>query len=187
MKDREIRRLPAQLEVRKDAADFTVRGHIPYMTLSEDIGGFREQLAPTAFARTLDHGADVKFLWAHRDDEVLGSTRAGTLRLENRADGLFFECELPKTAADRWETLKRGDVNGLSFGFIPEASDWDSTGEIPVRTIRAARLLELSAVAWPAYPASSITARQQRSSKSEGEDRSALSLRLRIIKESYDE
>lgn len=132
-----------------------IEGLIPYNSMSEDLGGFREQIDATAFRKTLADGANVYALWSHNDGEVLGSTKAGTLTLENRDEGLAFSLEVRSTAMgdDRFEAVKRGDVIGTSFGFFTERDEWDHLQDPPVRTLKEVRLLEISpGVPFPAYP-----------------------------------
>jgi len=154
-------------ESRKDASSghMYIDGMIPYnsrsLLISERGRQFFEQLAPTAFARTLNAGTDVKMLWNHDDKEVLGSRKAGTLTLENRADGLHFSCLLPDHAANRFETVSRGDVDGTSFEFLVDGpgDSWSQTEDgMPLRTVTAAHLFEISPCTFPAYPGSSSEA-----------------------------
>jgi len=150
------------LELRREGTKAYIDGIIPYGALSEDLGGFREKIAPSAFTRTLKAGTDIKALWAHDEREILGSTAAGTLKFESRAEGLRFSILAPTGAAPRLETIERGDCRGVSFGFVVEKGGevWDGD----VRTVTAARLLEVSVgVAWAAYPdAHAETARRSR-------------------------
>jgi len=70
--------------------------------------------------------------------------------------------DLPKTTLgnDTYETIKRGDVDGVSFGFIPRKQEWDETDtENIVRSITDAQLMEISPTAWAAYPDSAVSAR----------------------------
>ena len=151
-----------KLEIRKspDGRKF-IEGVLRYGVLSEEMYGFQERLAPSVFHRTLNAGSDVKMLWNHNDDEILGSTKSGTLQLTNRAEGLYFACEIPESATNRFETIQRGDVDGVSFGFLPEAETWDHAASPPIRTLTAARLVEISPAPFPAYPAFSAKATQR--------------------------
>jgi hypothetical protein len=92
---------------------------------------------------------------------VLGSTRAGTLRLSEDDKGLFVEADLPSTSfgLDAKISIQRGDVTGFSFGFTvpPNGDSWNSEGT--ERTLKSVRLLEVSTgVAFPAYPSTNGTA-----------------------------
>jgi HK97 family phage prohead protease len=126
-----------------------------YGVLSEDLGGFREQVAPGAF---LNVGtADVRALFDHSSAYVLGRTTAGTLRLLDDARGLAVEVDLPETswARDVWESVKRGDINQMSFGFRTLKDSWVGN----LRTLLAVELLEVSLVAFPAYPQTTAAVR----------------------------
>jgi HK97 family phage prohead protease len=118
---------------------------------SEDLGGFREVVAPGAFKRSLRSRNDIKLLWNHDTGAVLGSTRAGTVTLVEDERGLKVRAQLPNTTLgrDTAELIRRGDVDSMSFGFSVIKDTWDETGTN--RTLNAVRLHECSVVAFPAY------------------------------------
>lgn len=122
---------------------------------------FREQFRKGAFADSIGTD-DQRFLWSHDTSKVLGRTKNGTLRLEEDAIGLRFELDLPSTTLgnDTYESIKRGDVDGVSFGFrmLDEELD-EPDDDLMTRTVTKAKLLEVSAVAFPAYPDSVVSAR----------------------------
>jgi len=137
--------------------------------------GTKERFAPNAFAKTLGSGADVRALFEHKAENLLGRTSSGTLQLRSDDDGLSFDLSLPDTQLGRdvYELTKRGDIRGMSFGFqctddafSKEYDDEDGEegfgdGEqmCIVRTVRAANLLEISAVSEPCYETTSVLAR----------------------------
>ena len=130
-----------------------------FESMSEDMGGFREKLSRYAFDGILQ-GADVRVLADHDTARVLGRTRAGTAHVATDTQGLHFEVELPDTtyARDLWSSMERGDISQCSFGFYVGDESWgeDEAGR-PVRTItRVERLVEVSIVAVPAYPDTSV-------------------------------
>jgi len=90
----------------------------------------------------------------------LGSTRAGTLKITEDSIGLRVEALLPPTTAgkDLSISLKRGDVDAMSFGFtVPTGGDsWSADGQ--ERTLNSVRLHEVSIVPFPAYTATAGTA-----------------------------
>jgi HK97 family phage prohead protease len=94
-------------------------GLIPVNSLSQDLGGFRERLQPTAFRSTLSAGSDVLALVDHSREKLLGRSSNGTLRLAETAAGLEVVIDMPNTsyANDMRELAKRGDLGGLSFAF----------------------------------------------------------------------
>lgn len=130
---------------------------------SEDLGGFRETIAPGAFA---DSAAtdDVRCLVNHNPDRVLGRTRSGTLQLNEDAEGLRFEVDAPDVgwARDLRESVRRGDINQCSFGFemLEESWRWaENRGELDERTLRKVRLLDVSIVTYPAYTDTQVSVR----------------------------
>ncbi|CAK0778950.1 conserved hypothetical protein [Gammaproteobacteria bacterium] len=130
--------------------------------LSEDLGGFREQIAPGAFGKSLK-GREVVALWSHNPDLVLGRTSNETLVLEENARGLKFSLSLSDTSwgRDAWASIQRRDVKGMSFGFIVEKDSWDvdHKEEAAIRTLHQVSLFEVSATAFPAYPQTSVDTR----------------------------
>lgn len=114
---------------------------------------FDEEIAPGAFSRTISENNDIRALFNHNWDNVLGRTKNGTLHLEEDERGLKFEVELPNTsvARDLSESLKRGDISQCSFGFVPIEETWDYSAEPAVRTISEVQLYEVSVVSIPAY------------------------------------
>jgi len=99
-------------------------------------------------------------MWNHDTGSILGSTRAGTLKLVEDGRGLKVTAELPNTTLgrDTAELLRRGDVDAMSFGFsVPKNGDaWSEDGA--ERTLKEIRLHEVSIVAFPAYTATAGTA-----------------------------
>ena len=89
-----------------------------YNVLSRDLGGFREQVLPSAFTKTLQE-ADVRAYQDHNHALFLGRTSSGTLQLRSDDHGLYYEVTLPDTTAgrDAAALLERGDMVGSSFGF----------------------------------------------------------------------
>jgi HK97 family phage prohead protease len=121
---------------------------------------FIERIAPGAFKRSLKARNDIKLLWNHDTGSVLGSTRAGTLKLEEDNYGLRVTAVLPDTnlGRDVRTLVQRGDVNAMSFGFsVPAGGDsWNAEGT--ERTLKSVRIFEVSVVAYPAYQQTAGTA-----------------------------
>lgn len=128
--------------------------------LSENLGGFREKIAPGAFAKSL--GGDVRALFNHDPNLILGRTKAKTLALHEDQRGLMVEITPPDTQAARdvIESIRRGDVDQMSFGFRTKKDDWEETdkGEI-VRTLIEVDIFDVSPVTFPAYPTTEIAVR----------------------------
>ena len=177
----ERRALSAPLEVRADGK--TIGGYAAVFNSETDIGGmFREKIAPGAFSPSLN--GDVRALWNHDTNHVLGRTKAGTLRLSEDNHGLAVEIDLPDTQAarDLRENMRLGNVDGMSFGFRVTKQEWDETGAIPLRTIQEVELFEVSAVTFPAYEDTEIALRSLEGERSEREkaEHNAAAARARI-------
>ncbi len=156
-----------ELETRQDGEDDelpTIKGHAAiFNKWSENLGGFREKIAAGAFKGVMKD--DVRALFNHNDDLILGRTTAGTLKLGTDKRGLRFENTPPDTsyARDLVVSMRRGDVTQASFGFIV-AKDGDTWREnkdgVIERTIeRVERLFDVSPVTFPAYPDTAVAAR----------------------------
>lgn len=133
-----------------------------YNTMSEDLGGWYETIAPGAFDGVM--GDNCCCLRNHEDDKLLGRTVSGTLRIESDSVGLRFECDLPNTSVghDTAELVSRGDMPGCSFQYrvAPEGDSWDWSKPMPVRTVRKySRLYDVGPVTFPAYPDTSVEVR----------------------------
>ena len=128
--------------------------------LSDDLGGFKERIAPGAFADSL--GNDVRALFNHNPDLILGRTKAGTLALEEDKRGLRVEIDPPDTqvARDLMESVKRGDISQMSFGFFTLDDEFERKrdGTI-IRTLKKVDLFDVSPVTFPAYPQTKIAMR----------------------------
>lgn len=126
---------------------------------SEDLGGFREQILPGAFANALKK-SDVKALWNHDSNIVLGRSKAGTLKLEEDDKGLNIEIDPPSWAGGYIETIKRGDVTEMSFAFIVAKGGDEWNDEHNKRTITEyEEIMDVSPVTYPAYPQTSVKVR----------------------------
>jgi hypothetical protein len=133
---------------------------------SENLGGFREIIAPGAFSQTLASGEDVRALRNHDDGQLLGRTSSNTLRLSQDDHGLKFSLDIPDTsyARDMIALLNRGDIRGMSFGFRVAKGDdkWGKDGSGgALRTVNKAKLGEVSVVDNPAYTQTSVSMRSK--------------------------
>jgi len=113
---------------------------------------FIEEIAPGAFTAAIGRD-DVRGLFNHDQNLILGRNKAGTLRLSEDDKGLAYEIDAPDTSAarDLMVSLKRGDVTQSSFCFIALREEWDDTGDLPKRTILEAELLDVGPVTFAAY------------------------------------
>ena len=143
---------------------------------SEVMFDFVEQIEPGFFAPALKN--DVRALWNHDTNLVLGRTKNQTLRLEEDAKGLRVEIDPPDTqwGRDAVTLIQRGDVNQMSFGFSVKSGgdEWSAEGKgLRVRTLKAGgckALYDVSPVTFPAYPQTTAQVRAMVASMSHSED-----------------
>lgn len=130
-----------------------------FNTRSADLGGFREEIAPGAFADTLRGGGEVLALVEHDPKLCLGRRSAGTLSLREDDRGLFVEIDPPDTTVgrDAIENIRRKDIQGMSFRFPRGAKDtWRVENGETVRTLQKCGLLEVTLTTIPAYPDTTV-------------------------------
>jgi len=132
-----------------------------FNSLSEDLGGFKEKIAAGAFVNTIQK-ADIRALFNHNSNYVLGRTKSGTLNLEEDEKGLRIENIAPETtwANDLAASVERGDINQMSFGFRTLKDAWDDKGKMPIRTLEEVELIDVSIVTFPAYKNTRVQTRE---------------------------
>jgi uncharacterized protein len=160
--EKESRSFKGEVRAVKGEEKTVVRGYAAvYDSLSENLGGFREMIAPGAFDSVLED--DVRALLNHDSNKILGRSKAGTLRLGVDDKGLWYEYDSPDTsyARDLLVSLERGDVDQSSFQFTVEDDEWKEDEEQRyVRTIKKVRrLYDVSPVTYPAYPDATVALR----------------------------
>ncbi|WP_420914875.1 HK97 family phage prohead protease [Lactococcus garvieae] len=132
----------------------SIEGYAAVFNSKTRIGDwFDEVIEPGAFSRSLSENGDIRALFNHDWNNVLGRTKSGTLTLKEDEKGLNFNVELPNTsvARDLSESMARGDINQCSFGFFVTGEEWDYSVEPALRTIKEVELYEISVVSIPAY------------------------------------
>ncbi len=151
-----------ECEIRTKGSTPRLGGYASVFDQTTDLGWLgRERIAQTAFAAVLaDATTDVRALWNHDAQYLLGRQAAGTLRLSTDSRGLEYEVDLPDTqyARDVRALAERGDLDGASFAFVPGDWTWDETTETRTHT-SVARLVDVAPVTFPAYAGASTEAR----------------------------
>ena len=110
-----------------------------------DIGGFREKFIRDSIKEDIT-GTSLYF--QHDKNNLLANSKSGTMKVFSDDKGLGFEATLPKSQREKYsELINRGDVQGVSIGFIPKKDNWIGQD----RTISEATLFEISLVDKPAH------------------------------------
>lgn len=159
--------VPGTVELREGDAGWQIVGYgYVFNSLSENLGGFREQIAPGAGADVLAKSHDIRGLINHNPDLLLGRTVAKTMTVEEDDTGGQYVIDAPDTsyANDLRVSLKRGDINQSSFAFrVARGGDvWEEDDEtgLLLRTItKFSGLFDMSPVTYPAYPETTSGAR----------------------------
>lgn len=149
------------VELREEGDNLTAVGYASVFNKTYAIPGFVERVAPGAFRKTVGE-ADVRALFNHEADHLLGRVSSGTLRMEEDDKGLRYEIDLPPTqlGRDTAALLRRGDLAGSSMGFRVLKDDWSETDDgYPLRTIQEVALRDVGPVTFPASSATEASLR----------------------------
>jgi len=129
-----------------------------FNSLSEDLGWFREKIQPGAFSESIGKD-DIRALWNHNSDYILGRNKSKTLSLKEDDRGLRIDI-LPSDAQwvkDLMLSMDRGDVDQMSFGFRTIIDQWERTEEKEeIRTLIKVQLFDVSPVTFSAYPDTTV-------------------------------
>jgi Escherichia/Staphylococcus phage prohead protease len=169
--------------------DLQIEGYFAlYENETELFDGVYEIITKGAFDNTL--GNDIRALWNHNTQYVLGRNKSGTLEIKTDDKGLYGVVKLPKTqyAQDLYNLVQRGDVDQASFGFniLDEELEELASGGYRFR-LKEVDLHEISVVTFPAYENTSISARAKQIEDIEGKKlqtrKADLQKRLERLKE----
>ncbi|WP_370548621.1 HK97 family phage prohead protease [Edwardsiella tarda] len=158
MDDREVRCYSSEVRAEQHSEQPTrIIGYgSVFNSRSEPLWGFREIIKPGAFDDVLSD--DVRGLFNHDPNFILGRSTAGTLSLAVDDKGLRYDIEAPDTQTIRdlvIAPMMRGDINQSSFSFrvARDGEHWYEDDEgIVIREIsRFSRLFDVSPVTYPAY------------------------------------
>ena len=143
-----------EVEFRAEGDSIRAEGYAAkFDVFSQDLGGFVERIRPEAFDKTIQE-ADVRALFNHDPNFLLGTVRAGTLGLEVDETGLRYSIDLPDTQIGRdvAALLERRDLRGSSFGFRVIRDHWTETESgYPQRDLQEVALRDVGPVTFPAY------------------------------------
>jgi HK97 family phage prohead protease len=152
-------------ELRADTPDSPkLSGYAAVFNVITDLGRFKEQIMAGAFKRSIAEKQDVRALFNHNPDHVLGRTKNNSLTLSEDNTGLKFNVDPPNTSTGKnvYTLVQRGDVDQCSFGFIvrDEEVTYDDDGNA-TRSIKDVDLFDISIVTYPAYESTSVEARSR--------------------------
>lgn len=190
---KEIRSFVHQMDIetREDGSQSLVGYAAVFNSNSVDMGWvdtFTESIAPGAFARSLQQNTDVRALLDHQTGMIIARTKNGTLSLQEDSVGLKVRITPVPTEDGKKaiEWVRSGLVDAMSFGFETVNDKWSVRNGKQHRELLDVNLFEVSLVAFPAYPATSIGVRSAEAvwSQHQNQQRSNLERakkRLRLI------
>ena len=150
-----------RVEQREDGKKL-IRGHAAVFNSETDLGWFRERIAPGAFSESIGKD-DVRALFNHDENFILGRNKAGTLTMREDEQGLYVEIDPPDTqvARDLVTSIERGDISQMSFGFQTIKDSWETEENAAkdLRTLEKVKLWDVSPVTFPAYQETDVAVR----------------------------
>lgn len=150
---------PEPVHLRADGnEEKSIGGYAAKFNIDTNLGWMTESIAPGAFDDVL--GDDVRCLFNHDPNQVIGRTKSGTLVIEQDETGLRYDNKMSMTspiALHVMDAVQRKDVSQSSFAFSIGEESWEKrkSGEgfdYWHRTImKCQRLYDVSPVTYPAY------------------------------------
>lgn len=153
-----------EIRVNESEDGAVIEGHAAvFNSWSETLGGifpFKEKVRKGAFNESIGRD-DIRALFNHDPNYVLGRNRAGTLELVEDDVGLRVRITPPDTswAKDIVTSIRRGDISQMSIGFVVEEDKWSTEDGIDTRELRKVQLFDVSPVTFPAYTATDVGVR----------------------------
>ena len=153
------------MQAREDGEALFLEGYFAvFNSIYELWPGATESIAPGAFDESVS--GDVRALFNHNTDLVMGRTAAGTLELRQDSHGLWGRIRINREdtdAVNAYARIRRGDITGCSFGFeiAAEETDYREDGSIHWTITKIAPLYEVSPCTFPAYQETTVSARKR--------------------------
>ena len=166
------------MEVRAETGDDFIRitGRGAVFNKWYPVFGFQERIAPGAFKKTLRENPDIRGMYNHNPDFLLGRTKSGTMDVSEDTRGLNYEIRadpLDPQSQSVARKIARGDVDGSSIAMVVNKQEWKEKDGVPThRTVLETELIETGPVTMPASP--TTTAKIARAAQLSGIDIDAL-------------
>lgn len=162
----EHRYIPMEnMETREDGEDLYIEGYFAvFNSVYELWPGATESIAPGAFDESVSN--DVRALYNHNTDIVLGRTSAGTMELRQDSHGLWGRVRLNRADTDAmnaYARIARKDITGCSFGFdiAAQETEYREDGTVHWTITKVSPLYEISPCTFPAYQETTVSARKK--------------------------
>lgn len=153
------------VQTREDGEDLFIEGYFAVFNSTYELWpGATESIAPGAFDDSVSD--DVRALYNHNTDIVLGRTSAGTMEIKQDSHGLWGRIRINRNDSDAmnaYARIARGDITGCSFGFdiAAQETNYRDDGTIHWTITKVAPLYEISPCTFPAYTETIVSARKK--------------------------
>lgn len=166
---KEIRKFDFEVRAKRDEQHGTYLEGTPIVYDAwADLGWYDEQIQRGALDNT--DLTDVRFLINHNTDMIplarsRNNNENSTMQMTVEEDGLHIRVNLDvennSDARSLYSAVERGDIDGMSFMFVVDGELWEEEeSDHPKRTVTdIEKVFEVSAVTFPAYEQTSISAR----------------------------
>lgn len=161
----EHRYIPMErMETREEGDELYIEGYFAVFNSTYELWpGATESIAPGAFDDSVSD--DVRALYNHNTDLVLGRTSAGTMEIRQDSHGLWGRIRINREdseAMNAYARIKRGDITGCSFGFdiAAQEADYRDDSSVHWTITRVSPLYEISPCTFPAYQDTTVSARR---------------------------
>lgn len=154
-----------QMETREDGDDLYIEGYFAVFNSNYELWpGATESISPGAFNDSVSD--DVRALYNHNTDLVLGRTSAGTMEIKQDSRGLWGRIRINRNDSDAmnaYARIQRGDITGCSFGFdiAAQEADYREDGTVHWTITEISPLYEISPCTFPAYQDTTVSARKK--------------------------
>lgn len=153
------------VQTREDGEDLFIEGYFAVFNSTYELWpGATESIAPGAFDDSVSD--DVRALYNHNTDIVLGRTSAGTMEIRQDSHGLWGRIRVNRNDGDAmnaYARIARGDITGCSFGFdiAAQETDYRDDGSVHWTITKVSPLYEISPCTFPAYQETVVSARKK--------------------------
>ncbi len=153
------------VQTREDGEDLFIEGYFAVFNSTYELWpGATESIASGAFDDSVSD--DVRALYNHNSDIVLGRTSAGTMEIKQDSHGLWGRIRVNRNDSDAmnaYARIARGDITGCSFGFDIAAQeiDYRDDGSVHWTITKVSPLYEISPCTFPAYQETVVSARKK--------------------------
>ena len=153
------------VQTREDGEDLFIEGYFAVFNSTYELWpGATESIAPGAFDDSISD--DVRALYNHNSDIVLGRTSAGTMEIRQDSHGLWGRIRVNRNDGDAmnaYARIARGDITGCSFGFdiAAQETDYREDGTVHWTIKKVSPLYEISPCTFPAYQETVVSARKK--------------------------